>query len=144
MKAKFSPEQFVEIKWNKRIAQNKTFCSVFLCLSHSFIFFQDKVLEFFINNPLRNPHNPLPLPALQIPHAQSLDYTNPIITLSGTTQLEKTHVVEKGHPEYPSHLLNRKAITAAALFRKLNVLLHLIERAPTSSKSRVVQEKKKN
>ena len=98
MKAKFLPEQFVEIKWNKRIAQNKTFCSVFLCLSHSFIFFQDKVLEFFINNPLRNPHNPLPLPALQIPHAQSLDYTNPIITLSGTTQLEKTHVVERGPP----------------------------------------------
>ena len=92
------PEQFVEIKWNKRIAQNKTFCSVFLCLSHSFIFFQDKVLEFFINNPLRNPHNPLPLPALQIPHAQSLDYTNPISTLSGTRQLEKTHLVERGPP----------------------------------------------
>ena len=98
MKAKFLPEQFVEIKWNKRIAQNKTFCSVFLCLSHSFIFFQDKVLEFFINNPLRNPHNPLPLPALQIPHAQSLDYTNPITTLSGATQLEKTHLVERGPP----------------------------------------------
>ena len=46
------------------------------------------------------------------------------------------------HPNSPWHLLNRKAISAAALFRKFNVLLHLIERAPTSSKSRTGEEEK--
>ena len=90
---------FVEIKLNKRIAQNKTFCSVFLLLNHSFIFFpryvslQGTVLEFFVNSPLMHPLNPLPrLPAPKITHAHTLHDTNP--KLSGTTQLEKTHLIK--------------------------------------------------
>ena len=35
-----------------------------------------------------------------------------------------------------------KSNSAAALFQKYNVLLHLIEKAPTSNKSRVWEEEK--
>ena len=95
---------FVEIKLNKCIAQNKSFCSVFLCLNHSFIFFPRYVSlqgspGIFYQYALMHPHNPLPrLPAPKITHAHTLHDTNP--TLSGTTQLEKTHLIKTAPPEF--------------------------------------------
>ena len=97
---------FVEIKLNKRIAQNKTYCSVFLWLNHSsFHFFQDTSLSReqswnFLSIALWCIPS-TPFPGYQRPklhtHTHSMTQTGHFLAQHSW---KKTHLIKTAPPEF--------------------------------------------